>query len=1288
MTLSKRRRTRSPRTRAAGLAVAASVVASLAAGVWMPGAAQATSRPDQAAAAGPSNPSGATANTTANTTTSLPVVTVHPIPAGDEVVTGRGDQDGWHLYAATSAAPNSWQPLATLAPTLADPNGESWIGRQCLTGDGNYVVAVVAPWSANNSPAGMDRGGIAYVVDAHSGAVRPLVTGVSLHYFNPACGAGSTVALTRYVGTDEQTTQLIEADAATASVRGVQTRSGELTAAVPAAGGGILAVRDHSIVKIAGGAEKKLADLPGQPFDLVADAAGGADFLLGSGSSATVWTTGATGRARQIGTGSFQQLALFNGRGGHASVAGADQLDAGNGVRALPMTSQEPEAVSLDGTLTASAQSAAPNTAAPATHALPGVLTDSGTIVGPPRPAPTHATASTASSAASSSPPYTSLCAVGRNDPYLQAMQPSPEQVAWAANMAGRGQLQGQYARPANYANLNLPTGYSPSLDFPLPAPFGAGGAGIPREVLEAVYAQESNFRQATWHSMQGIPGNPLTADYYAAGGGYVVGAVTDSTGAPNPDCGYGLGQVTTGMRTGQTAYDLQRKVAVDYAENAAASAQILAQKWNELAAAGIVAGDGSPATLESWFFAVWDYNSGLHAESGSGPWGLGWANNPANPAYPYNRHPFLHQDVAGVPTQTYGDAATPGDWPYEEKIMGWMERPLENPLDGDASYTGTMWSYDPILNSDQLNANWYELARPGIDDFCDPGKNQCDPSICDKATYGGNCNPSATQGTGPCTRTDFECWWHYPSDWCSLTNVCHGGSWEYSLGSAEPPAAASSTPAPVCSVSASDIPTGTYLVDSQPSDANLRGCTSANRNWNSSGSFAFSYGDPQVPGSQQTDMDVHQLGAGLGGHIYFTHTNEPTDAAGTSYWGVTGTWSPTLPKGRYQVRVFVPDLGATATEADYTISNGLGYKRTVTINQNASNGWVPLATTWLGPGASVSLTNLHVGSGGDLAFSGMAFVPVAAGQYAMIGDSYSSGEGTGNGTYDSDTDNYQPTSGCPPSNEYCVNNGHRSKYSYNRVFAAGTTTFSPPSSRVDVACSGALIGDYTANNPTGQCPNEVKQQSAVNSSTSLITLTFGGNDLDFQPIIEGCVKAGITNIITGSLNTCQSQFGTQLSNDIAALTNAQDNGKLDLLYQQIRADAPNADVTVLGYPHLFVGTAFNSVGRCLADGWITNSDQDWLNASADAIDQAISTAAARAGFDYMSTSALFNGHELCTSAPYLTGILDPTTNDNAVGVEKYLSLTSSTVKQQFFHPNISGYQNEATLLAAGLQVP
>jgi hypothetical protein len=44
---------------------------------------------------------------------------------------------------------------------------EGWIGQQCVTGDGRFVITVVAPWHAHNSGPGMDRGGMAYAVDAH-----------------------------------------------------------------------------------------------------------------------------------------------------------------------------------------------------------------------------------------------------------------------------------------------------------------------------------------------------------------------------------------------------------------------------------------------------------------------------------------------------------------------------------------------------------------------------------------------------------------------------------------------------------------------------------------------------------------------------------------------------------------------------------------------------------------------------------------------------------------------------------------------------------------------------------------------------------------------------------------------------------------------------------------------------------------------------------------------------------------------------------------------------------------
>ncbi|GAB3972991.1 hypothetical protein GCM10029978_051340 [Actinoallomurus acanthiterrae] len=180
-------------------------------------------------------------------------VRVGRIASGDEIVTGSGDSTGWHLYAATAASGWSWRPLATLAPAGINPGGERWTGRQCLTGDGRSVVAVVAPWHADNDPDGLIRGGLAYVIDAHTGAVRPLTAGVSLFHATPSCGSDGTVALTRYTTPDLAATELLRADTAHARVESVQRVRGELTDATPAPSGGVYAVRGGAIVRVAGG---------------------------------------------------------------------------------------------------------------------------------------------------------------------------------------------------------------------------------------------------------------------------------------------------------------------------------------------------------------------------------------------------------------------------------------------------------------------------------------------------------------------------------------------------------------------------------------------------------------------------------------------------------------------------------------------------------------------------------------------------------------------------------------------------------------------------------------------------------------------------------------------------------------------------------------------------------------------------------------------------------------------------------------------------------------------------
>jgi hypothetical protein len=157
--------------------------------------------------------------------------------------------------------------------------------------------------------------------------------------------------------------------------------------------------------------------------------------------------------------------------------------------------------------------------------------------------------------------------------------------------------------------------------------------ARFPCELLQAIAMAESGWTQFC------IPETP--ADQ--------VG------GAPRTiisfDCGYGVGQVTSGMHTGESPGFDQMRVAAEPFYNMATGARILGGKWS----ATPCVGDNQPQTIEHWYTATWAYN------------GLAFVNNPNNPNYDPNRGIF--------------DPAVGGSRPYQEKVFGRME------------HTGGLWT-------------------------------------------------------------------------------------------------------------------------------------------------------------------------------------------------------------------------------------------------------------------------------------------------------------------------------------------------------------------------------------------------------------------------------------------------------------------------------------------------------------------------------------------------------------------------------------------------------------------
>jgi hypothetical protein len=221
------------------------------------------------------------------------------------------------------------------------------------------------------------------------------------------------------------------------------------------------------------------------------------------------------------------------------------------------------------------------------------------------------------------------------------------------------------------------------------------------------------------------------------------------------------------------------------------------------------------------------------------------------------------------------------------------------------------------------------------------------------------------------------------------------------------------------------------------------------------------------------------------------------------------------------------------------------------------------------------------------LALTAFAAVSSSAGGatgvvYAALGDSYSSGVGTGSYTLDS---------GCK-----------RSVYAYPYLWAQRH----PGTSLSFVACSGAKTSDVLAT-----------QLQSLSAATSLVTMTIGGNDIGFSNLIYQC-----------TLSDCSAALDATRAGLDATLDMPLDN-----VFNAVKAHAPNAKIVVLGYPEVFTGTS------CLAALGITATEQAKANALALALDNVIATRAGVDGVTYESAIPAFMGHPVCSASPWLNGL-------------------------------------------------
>jgi lysophospholipase L1-like esterase len=241
---------------------------------------------------------------------------------------------------------------------------------------------------------------------------------------------------------------------------------------------------------------------------------------------------------------------------------------------------------------------------------------------------------------------------------------------------------------------------------------------------------------------------------------------------------------------------------------------------------------------------------------------------------------------------------------------------------------------------------------------------------------------------------------------------------------------------------------------------------------------------------------------------------------------------------------------------------------------------------------------------------------PAAAGaaeRYVALGDSYSAGTGTRD---------YRLDPRC-----------ERGRYAYPALVAARR----PGLELVFAACGGATTGDVLA-----------KQVANVDGATRWVTITIGGNDLDFSGVLRTCGAPRSDPACNRRLDGVQRNIRDVLP------------ARFDAVYREIRTRAPNATVIVLGYPRLFTRQ------DCNAGTFFSTKELARLNQTADQLRDKMRerVTAAGPGFSFMDAIPAFKGHEVCSRTEWLNGLSNPKTDS--------------------YHPNRDGHSSGYAPLVLG----
>lgn len=367
--------------------------------------------------------------------------------------------------------------------------------------------------------------------------------------------------------------------------------------------------------------------------------------------------------------------------------------------------------------------------------------------------------------------------------------------------------------------------------------------------------------------------------------------------------------------------------------------------------------------------------------------------------------------------------------------------------------------------------------------------------------------------------------------------------------------------------------------------------------------------------------------------------------AIGVDVWDassqtVTNAFYGTNPSGTPDWNVF-----GNSESFSHSITNGNLYLSICKDGVNCGNGYPnPTPTSWI---HKIALAGF--GTPITSASSQNDYVDTQL-EYVAMGDSFSSGEGVGpfiTGTAEEGTN---------------ANECHRSTSAYPLLL--DTDSALQLNLSMFVACSGATTNNVLS---TGQY-DESPQIDALSSSTDVVTITIGGNDMGFTQFATACV-----------LENCD-EFSSAYSTAVTNINNL--DSSLTSTYEAILGSLPSdGDLYVVNYPMMvpmdktatdpvdfdchYLWNGSTVAGENVNRWGNARAVQDViarLNAKIEQVVYNIQQNDAR--IHYVDISSDFTGHDICSSDSFFTnnylleGVFHPTVNGHNVMKEEIKSAT------------------------------